>query len=73
MDEIVIIVDKKDKIVQNIELERERAEIEDIAMSVENKIHIKGNKIYCLYQISKKNNIFFLPKSIFSIFWENFF
>lgn len=44
MDEIVVIVDKKDKIVQNIELERERAEVEDIAMSVENKIHIKGNK-----------------------------
>ena len=42
MSEIVAIVDKKDKIVQNLEEERERADIEDSAMSAEQKVKIKG-------------------------------
>lgn len=44
MDQIVLIVNKKDKIVQNIEIERERAQIEDCAMAIDNKIQIKEKK-----------------------------
>lgn len=57
MSEIVAIVDKKDKIVQNLEEERERADIEDSAMSAEPKVKIKDKKTRKSVSIKKIKSV----------------
>ena len=57
-------MDKKDKIVQNLEEERERADIEDSAMSAEQKVKIKGASKQIDYSLQTRENC---PTGILSL------